>query len=110
MSLISRRTFIRSASAGAAGVFFIPRFTRAADGQSANNKLNIGIIGVNNQGKYNLDNVASENIVAICDVDDTFLAKTAERFPHAKKYNDFRRLVEQNDIDAIVVATPDHTH
>ena len=76
MSLISRRTFIRSASAGAAGVFFIPRFTRAADGQSANNKLNIAIIGVNNQGKYNLDNVASENIVAICDVDDTFLAKT----------------------------------
>lgn len=110
MSLISRRNFIRSASAGAAGVFFIPRFSRAADGQSANNKLNIGIIGVNNQGKYNLDNVASENIVAICDVDDTFLAKTAERFPQAKKYNDFRRLVEQNDIDAIVVATPDHTH
>jgi predicted dehydrogenase len=110
MSPISRRSFIRSASAGATGAFFIPRFSRAADGQSANDKLNIGIIGVNNQGKYNLDNVASENIVAICDVDDTYLAKTAERFPHAKKHNDFRRLVEQKDIDAIVVATPDHTH
>ena len=108
MSRISRRTFVRNASAATLGTFFVPRFTRGAE--SANNKLNIGIIGVANQGRYNLDNVASENIVAICDVDEVYLAKTSERFPHAKQYTDFRKLVDQGGIDAIVVATPDHTH
>jgi predicted dehydrogenase len=110
MNHISRRGFIKGASATAIGTFFIPRFSRAANGQGANEKLNIAMIGTANQAKYNLDNVASENIVAICDVDENFLAKTAERFPHAKKFNDFRRLVDEKDIDAIVVATPDHTH
>lgn len=107
MSRISRRTFVRSISAATIGTFFIPRFSRA---QSANEKLNIGIVGVANQGRYNLDNVASQNIVAMCDVDDKLLAKAAETFPHAKKFNDFRRLVDEKNIDAIVVATPDHTH
>jgi predicted dehydrogenase len=108
MSRISRRTFVRTVSVGTIGTFFIPRFSGAAE--SANDKLNIGIVGVANQGKYNLDNVASQNIVALCDVDDNLLAKAAEKFPHAKKYNDFRKMMEQREIDAVVVATPDHTH
>ena len=82
MSRISRRTFVRSVSTATIGTFFIPRFSRA---QSANEKLNIGIVGVANQGRYNLDNVASQNIVAMCDVDDKLLAKAAETFPHAKR-------------------------
>jgi predicted dehydrogenase len=108
MSQISRRIFIRNASAATAASFFIPRFTHAAE--SANDKLNIGIIGVANQGKYNLDHVASQNIVALCDVDEKLLAKASEAFPHAKKFKDFRRLIDEKEIDAIVVATPDHTH
>jgi predicted dehydrogenase len=65
---------------------------------------------VANQGNYNLIHVASQNIVALCDVDDNYLAAAAKKFPEAKTYNDFRRLLDQKGIDAVVVATPDHTH
>ena len=77
---------------------------------STNDKLNIGVIGVANRGGANLAGVASENIVALCDVDDNYLAQAAQRFPAAKTYNDFRRMLDQKDIQAVVVSTPDHTH
>jgi len=93
-------------AAGAGAAMAMPKI----NGQPANSKLNIGVIGVANQGNYNLQNVASENIAALCDVDENLLAKAAEKFPAAKKYSDFRRMIEQKDLDAIVVATPDHTH
>ena len=105
----SRRTFLRTTSLAAAGAgLVIPRL--ASQTPSANNKLNIAVIGVANQGAYNLGNVAHENIVALCDVDDTFLSAAAQKHPGAKTYNDYRRLIDQKGIDAILVATPDHTH
>ena len=107
MSRITRRQFIQNTSVLAATSFFIPRLAGA---ESANNKLNVAVIGVANQGQYNLNNVASQNIVALCDVDENFLAKAAEKFPHAKKFADFRRVMDEKNIDAVVVATPDHTH
>jgi predicted dehydrogenase len=62
-------------------------------------------------GKTNLENVADHNIVALCDVDDEYAAETFEKFPNAKRYRDFRVMLEkQKDIDAVVIATPDHTH
>lgn len=79
-------------------------------GASANDKLDVAVIGVANQGNYNLTNVASQNIVALCDVDDKYLSAASQKFPKAKTYNDFRRLLDQQGIDAVVVATPDHTH
>src|SRR5688572_1622122 len=107
MSQFSRRQFLRSTSAIAASTFFIPRLSAAA---SANEKLNVAVVGVANQGEYNLKNVASQNIVALCDVDAKLLAKAAEKFPQAKKFSDFRRVIDEKEIDAIVIATPDHTH
>lgn len=107
MSRITRRQFLQNTSVLATSSFFIPRLSGA---ESANEKLNIAIIGVANQGEYNLNNVASQNIVALCDVDQNFLAKAAEKFPQAKKFSDFRRLIDEKNIDAFVVATPDHTH
>jgi predicted dehydrogenase len=106
---VKRREFIRqgvlgTASLCLAGCRITPRKL------SANEKLNIGVIGVANQGNYNLTNVATENIVALCDVDDTFLAAAKEKFPAAKTYNDLRRLLDQRDLDAVVVAIPDHVH
>jgi len=106
---LNRRRFIKQSAAGAAGLWLVNCRTQPRK-LSANDKLNIGVIGVANQGNYNLSNVASENIVALCDVDDSYLAAAAQRFPQAKTYNDFRRLLDQGDIDAVVVATPDHTH
>lgn len=101
--MITRRKFIT----GLAAVSVTSAYARTL---SANDKLNIGVIGVANQGNYNLNHVASQNIVALCDVDEKNLAVAAAKFPSAKTYNDFRRLIDQKDIDAIVIATPDHTH
>src|SRR5438552_3687820 len=77
---------------------------------AANDKLNIGIIGVGGRGRDDLQGVASENIVALCDIDDQILDRAAQQFPKAARYNDFRKLLDQKDLDAVVVATPDHVH
>lgn len=78
---------------------------------SANEKLNIGIVGVAGQGGYSISQLKDiSNLVALCDVDEAKLAGVAQKFPGAKTYRDFRRLLDQPGLDAIVVATPDHTH
>jgi predicted dehydrogenase len=62
-------------------------------------------------GKNNISAVETENIVALCDVDDAYAAETFKKYPRAKTYRDFRRMLErQRNIDAVIVATPDHTH
>src|SRR6267143_1056325 len=105
----NRREFLQQSALATAGLWLAGCQT-APRKLSANEKLNLGIIGVAHQAEYDMNNVASENIVALCDVDDNFLAKAHQKFPAAKTYNDFRRLLDQKDIDAVVVATPDHTH
>jgi predicted dehydrogenase len=77
---------------------------------SPNQRLNLGLIGVANQGDYNLNQVSSENIVALCDVDANFLAAAGEKQPQAVRYTDFRRMLDETELDAVVIATPDHTH
>lgn len=103
----SRRAFLRNGALLAATPFFISSL-RA--GESANDKLNIGVIGTANRAGEDLREVSSQNIVALCDVDDNYLNQAAQKHPGAKKYNDFRKMLEQKDIDAVVVGTPDHTH
>jgi predicted dehydrogenase len=68
------------------------------------------MIGVAGKGTDNIQSVSSQNIVALCDVDETNLLKVAAKFPAAKKYRDFRKLLEQKDIDAVVITIPDHCH
>ena len=88
----------------------LSRAARGARRLSANEKLNIGIVGVAGRGAENLREVSGENIVALCDVDDAHLAAAAAKHPQAKTYSDFRRLLDRNDLDAVVCSTPDHTH
>jgi predicted dehydrogenase len=97
-----------SALAGA-GVW-LGTSARAAD--SPNEKLNIACIGIGGRGAANLGGVASQNIVALCDVDDSRAGKGYEQHPKAKKFVDFRKMLDEMDkhIDAVVVSTPDHTH
>jgi len=108
---ITRRTFLRGAAAGGAGFLFL-RSSRMAFGYEANEKLDIAIVGCGGRGAGNLDEVAGENIVALCDIDDGITADAAKSFPKAKVYADFRRMLDQmhKGIDAVVVSTPDHTH
>ena len=108
---INRREFI---SAGAAAAMFtiVPRHVLGGPGQTPpSEKLNIAGIGIGGMGASNLRMLESENIVALCDVDEKYAAKTIARYPKAKFYKDYRLMLEQQkNIDAVLVATPDHTH
>ncbi len=109
---LSRREFARAAAAIAAFTF-VPRHVLGAAGQdSANNRLNIAGIGVGGQGGGDMNALSSQNIVALCDVDEERAAGTFRKFPEARKYKDFRRMLdkEHKNIDAVMVATPDHCH
>lgn len=107
---INRRSFLRSASTAAGLLLAGEAFAKKPRRVSANEKLNIGVVGVAGQGGYNLDNVAGENIVALCDVDEALLAGARKAHPKAVTYTDFRRMMDRRDLDAVVISTPDHTH
>ena len=110
---LSRRQFLRRAASLGAGVAVAGPWALRSRA-SANAKLNLGFIGVANRAAANLEEVAAltdaVNVAALCDVDDRFLAQARVKHPAARTYRDFRRLIEQKDLDAIVVSTPDHTH
>ncbi|MBX7258304.1 MAG: Gfo/Idh/MocA family oxidoreductase [Candidatus Hydrogenedentes bacterium] len=110
---ITRRQFV--AATAAAGVFsIVPRRVLAASGETApSDKLNLGCVGVGGmQGASDVRNVASENIYALCDVDENFLKKAAEAFPQAKLYRDFREMLdkEHKNLNGITITIPDHMH
>lgn len=109
---LTRRRFLKVASASTAAFMVVPRHVLGRSGQvSPNNKLNIAGVGIGGQGASDLSEVSSENIVALCDVDADYAAKTFKQYPGAKRYIDFREMLDQEKgIDAVVVATPDHTH
>ncbi|HUT93005.1 MAG TPA: Gfo/Idh/MocA family oxidoreductase [Thermoguttaceae bacterium] len=105
----NRRRFLTNAGLAGVGLWVGARATTAR-GRSPNEKLNIGIIGSSGRGGSNTKSVSSENIVALCDVDDKRMEQAAKPYPNAKKYVDWRKLVDQKDLDAVVVSTTDHTH
>lgn len=108
MKNLSRRSFLKSASAVSAGFLIIPNLYS----QSANNRLNFAVIGVGGRGRANWGQVPNENIVAMCDVDDNRAAQGYSLCPKAKRYKDFRVMFDEmaNEIDAVIISTPDHTH
>jgi len=93
------------------GAWIAGRGLRAA-GTSPTEKLNLACIGVGGRGAANLDAVKGENIVALCDVDQQRAGSVLDQYPRARKFADFRRMLDELDrqIDAVVVSTPDHTH
>ncbi|MCD6303889.1 MAG: Gfo/Idh/MocA family oxidoreductase, partial [Planctomycetes bacterium] len=103
-----RRTFLKRSAAAGAGVMILS--SGILRGQSPNNKLNIAVIGYGNRGRGDANGVRSENIVAVCDVNDKNIAKALDKFPKAKPYTDWRKCLDQKDIDAVICATTDHTH
>lgn len=110
---ISRRNFLGTSAAIAAGFTILPSHVIAGFGHKPpSDKLNIAGIGVGGMGHRNLRNMETENIVALCDVDWNYAGRNSFlRWPLAKKYWDYREMFEkQKDIDAVVIATPDHSH
>ncbi|UCG47608.1 MAG: Gfo/Idh/MocA family oxidoreductase [Phycisphaerales bacterium] len=109
---LSRRDFVGAATAAAAFTI-VPRHVLGGQGNTApSEKLNIAGIGIGGRGAGDLHKLGSENVVALCDVDERYAAGAFKKYPKAAKYTDFRRMLDKEDknIDAVMVATPDHTH
>ncbi len=109
---ISRRRFLKVSAAAGASLACTGPVVVARSATSANDKLDVAVVGVGGRGAANLGGVRGENIVALCDIDAHRLAGAAKQFPKAKAYADFRKMLGEMDrrIDAVVVSTPDHTH
>jgi predicted dehydrogenase len=111
----TRREFMGSAAAALAGITIVPRHALSASAETApSERLNIAAIGAGGQGAWDLSNLGGENIVALCDADwrSKSVQESLEKFPDARQYRDFRKMFDEMDksIDAVLVATPDHTH
>ena len=114
MSNISRRSFLQRGTAAAAAFTIAPStILGKSHGYTApSDKLNIAGIGIGGMGNANLRNMETENFVALCDIDWKYSKKVFDKYPQAKKYWDYRKMYDEmgKDIDAIMVATADHTH
>ena len=107
---MNRRDFLKT-SAGAAGFWIAGRQVGYGQEKSPNAKLNIAMIGSGGRGGANLKSVGEENIVALCDVNAKNVDSAAKLHPNAKKYVDFRKVLDDSkDYDAVVVSTCEHTH
>jgi predicted dehydrogenase len=124
---INRRTFMGQSAAAAFGALIVPRHVLGGPGFLApSDMLNVAAIGAGGMGASNMGNLVSQNIVAICDVDDksvesSFIDREGKpredraalkaAYAKAKRYKDFREMLDkQKDIEGVVIATPDHTH
>ena len=109
---LSRRQVLGGTALATAGYLFLPGRVLGLNGaKSPNEKLNIAGIGIGGKGKDDLAAMASENIVALCDVDWGYAGPVFERHPNAKRFKDYRKMLdEMPEIDAVVIATPDHHH
>ena len=114
MANLSRRKFLKSSALKVAGLTIVPNKVLGSSfgHTSPSDKLNIAGIGVGGMGRRNLSNMNSENIVELCDVDWRYASKTFDDYPKAKQFKDWREMLDKmgKSIDAIMVATPDHTH
>lgn len=110
----SRRKFLeQSAWVGSAlAVGYHGGTSAATESNSPSEKLNIAAVGVHNRAGANIAGVDTQNIVALCDIDEQFLEQAGAKYPHARKYRDYRVMLEKEaeKIDAVVVGTPDHSH
>jgi len=111
----SRRDFIKTAGLAAAAVTIVPRHVLGKGYVAPSDKLYIAGIGAGGKGESDLANFVKNprGIVSVlCDVDDRRAAGSVKRFPQAKYYKDYRRMLdaEHKNIDAVSVSTPDHMH
>jgi len=110
---LSRRGFLGGAASTVAAFTIVPRHVLGGPGHTPpSDKLNVAGIGVGGKGAGDIGGCSEENIVALCDVDEKQAGKTFEKYPKARKFKDFRRMLEkmEKQIDAVTVATPDHVH
>lgn len=112
MSRLNRRQWIKTTSSIAGGVWLGTNASLSGAERSPNEKLNLAFIGVGGRGGANLNGLSRQNLVAFCDVDGKRAKKAYERYPNVPKFEDFRTMLDKlgNQIDGVVISTPDHTH
>lgn len=114
MSKMSRRSFLQKGTAAAVGFSIVPNIVLGkTHGHTApSDKLNIAAVGIGGMGASNLSNMETENFVALCDVDWKYAKHIFDKYPQAKRYKDYRKMYDElgKSIDAVLVATADHTH
>ena len=109
---MNRRHFLKTTAAVGAGWLLLPSGARAGK-NAPGNKLNVALIGSWGRGEAHFSSLATENVVALCDINEDHLAFGAKRFPNAKTYADWRKLLDDHKalgLDAVVICTADHTH
>lgn len=110
---ISRREFLKTSTCAFAGLTIIPGHVVSGMGHTVpSDKLNIVGVGVGGRGRKDLNFMQSENIIGLCDVDLAYAKEMIQTYPKAWVFTDYRKMFDtmHKDIDAVVVATPDHTH
>src|SRR5256885_6159368 len=107
---LTRRQFVKRGAIAASALSF--PFVASRNVLGANQRLNIAGIGVGGKGASDVQNVDGENIYALCDVDEVNAAGSFRKYPQAKRFKDFRVMLEKEGrhIDAVTVSTPDHMH
>lgn len=115
MKAQNRRKFIQNAALASAGFFIVPRHVLGRGYIAPSDQLRIAGIGAGGKGASDLSEFAKSKhvrIVAFADVDEAEAAKSIKRFPEARFYSDYREMLERekDNIDAVSVSTPDHTH
>lgn len=106
---LPRRDFMKKTAAIGAGIQFLPS-GKLFGADRPGNKLNIALIGCWGRASAHISTLQKENVVALCDVNSLALDYTGQTFPKAKKYKDWRKCLDQKDLDAVVICTPDHHH
>ncbi len=106
---MNRRNFLRSSTTTAAALTILPSGTRAGS-NAPSNKLNVACIGTWGRAHAHFGSIGKENVVALCDIDEEHIASAAKKFPKAKTHVDWRKCLEQKDLDAVLICTTDHTH
>jgi predicted dehydrogenase len=110
---ITRASFLRRSAAAALAFHIVPRHVLGQGQTAPSDKLNIASIGIGGQGGGLLrqEAIASQNIIALCDVDWKYAARTGKNFPNAERFTDYRVMFEKlKGLDAVIIATPDHMH
>ena len=110
---MNRRTFIKSTTLAAAVAPLVVTQFKLFGADAPSNKLNLALIGTWGRGEAHFDSLATQNVVALCDVNDDHLAFGLKKFPGAKTYVDWRKLLDDHQalaLDGVVICSPDHTH
>jgi predicted dehydrogenase len=112
MTTMNRRRFLQASAtlaAGAGAVGFDPEVAEAA--QPPMDRVRLALIGVAGRGAENLSGVRPDaNIIALCDVDQARTGAVRKEFPKAAFHEDYRRIIDMKDVEAVLISTPDHTH